>query len=276
MIHNKWQLEIIRNEIKRGSFKSALFDFDGTLSLIREGWVDVMVPYFIDVLKQTPEVEDEDTLTSLVKDFVDFHTGKQTIYQCICLNNEVIKRGGDHIDPLDYKKEYHRRLINKIEHRLIGLRKGIIEKNDMMVPGALDFLKILYDYGITLYLASGTDEHYVFEEAGLLGITKFFNGGIYGAIDDYKLFSKSMVIKGIIKSNKLEGHELVGFGDGYVEIKNVKEVEGFAVGLATNEKEREGIDKWKRERLIKAGADIVIPDFREAKLLKEYLFKKEI
>lgn len=274
--NNKWHLEIIRNETKRGSFKSALFDFDGTLSLIREGWRDVMVPYFVEILKQTPEAEDENTLTSLVKDFVDLHTGKQTIYQCICLNEEVVKRCGEFKDPLEYKKEYHRRLINKIEHRLSGLREGKIEKNDMMVPGSVDFLKILHESGIILYLASGTDEGYVLEEAELLGVTQFFNGGIYGAIDEYKLFSKSMIIKKIIETNRLDGHELIGFGDGYVEIKNVKEAEGFSVGLATNEKEREGIDKWKRERLIKAGADIIIADFREAESLNNYLFKKEV
>ena len=272
MTNDEWHLEIIRNDTKRGNFKSALFDFDGTLSLIREGWRDVMIPYFVDVLKQSPEAEDENTLISLVKNFVDFHTGKQTIYQCICLDEEVVKRNGEHKDPLEYKKEYHRRLINKIENRLTGLKEGTIDKNDMMVPGSLDFLKILKECDITLYLASGTDEYYVLKEAELLGLTEFFNGGIYGAIDEYKLFSKSMIIKRIIETNKLSGFELVGFGDGYVEIKDIKEVGGFAVGLATEEKEREGIDKWKRERLIRAGADIIIPDFREVKCIKDYLF----
>jgi len=90
----KWALEIINSETKRGGFKSALFDFDGTVSLIRQGWQDVMIPYFIEVLKKTPNHGDEISITSCVSDFVNFLTGKQTIYQCMRLDEEVQNRGG--------------------------------------------------------------------------------------------------------------------------------------------------------------------------------------
>lgn len=30
----------------------ALFDFDGTISLIRQGWQDIMIPYFTEVLRE--------------------------------------------------------------------------------------------------------------------------------------------------------------------------------------------------------------------------------
>jgi len=271
-----WKLEVIKCETRRGGFKSVLLDFDGTISLIRQGWQDVMIPYFIDVLKKTPKAEDERSITLCVRDFVDFLTGKQTIYQCICLNEEVQRRGGNHMDPLEYKREFHNRLMEKIQQRLSGLREGKIDPRDMLVPGSLEFLKIIRERGITLYLASGTDEDYVLDEAELLGITGFFNGGIYGAKDQYKLFSKSMVVRKIIETHGLKGHELVGFGDGYVEIENVKDVGGFAVGLATNEEKRTGIDEWKRDRLIKAGADIIIPDFREAMVVDHYLFNEGV
>jgi hypothetical protein len=49
-------------------------------------------------------------------------------------------------------------------------------------------------------------------------------------------------------------------------------VDGIAVGVASDEKNRCGIDEWKRNRLIAAGADMIIPDFREAGLLEAYLF----
>jgi len=273
---NNWQLEIINNQAKKERFKSALFDFDGTISLIREGWRDVMIPYFVEVLKNTPEAEDEESLKAHVGDFVDYLTGKQTIYQCIFLDEEVQHRGGKHVDPIEYKREYHKRLMSKIQHRINGLREGKIAPNVMLVPGSLEFLKLLNKHGIDLYLASGTDEDYVIDEAKLLGIDIYFNGGIYGARDKYKLFSKSMVIKKIIETHMLEGHEIVGFGDGYVEIENIKEVGGFAVGVATDEEKREGINKWKRKRLIKAGSDIIIPDFGEAKQIDNYLFKRGV
>jgi phosphoglycolate phosphatase len=272
----KWKIEIIKSQLKRGNFKSALFDFDGTISLIRQGWREVMVPYFVDKLLLAPGDEDEKSIRRLVENFVDFLTGKQTIYQCMRLDEEVQRRGGKHVDPLEYKKEYHKMLMDKIKHRLAGLDSGKIDPQDLLVPGSLEFIKSLSGLGLTLYLASGTDEDYVLREAELLGIVKFFDGGIYGAKDKYKLFSKSMVIRKILDTHGLNGHELLGFGDGYIEIENIKDVGGFAVGLATNEEERKGINEWKRGRLIKAGADIIIPDFREVKIIEDYLFNKRV
>ena len=40
-----FSIETIKEYSGRG-FKCALFDFDGTISLIREGWQKVMIPYF--------------------------------------------------------------------------------------------------------------------------------------------------------------------------------------------------------------------------------------
>ena len=198
----KWALEVINSETKRGGFKSALFDFDGTISLIRQGWQDVMVPYFIEVLKNTPVSGDEAIIASCVNDFVNFLTGRQTIYQCIRLDEEVQKRGGKHIDPVEYKNEYHRRLMAKIQYRLESLRSRKINPEDMIVPGFLEFINIIKKHELTIYLASGTDECYVLDEAELLGVSGFFNGGIYGARDQYKLFSKSMVVKKLLKHMK--------------------------------------------------------------------------
>jgi phosphoglycolate phosphatase len=65
---------------------------------------------------------------------------------------------------------------------------------------------------------------------------------------------------------------LVAFGDGFVEIEDAKSAGGIAVGVASNEATRQGIDTWKRERLIQAGADLIIPDFREQEALIAHLF----
>ena len=50
------------------------------------------------------------------------------------------------------------------------------------------------------------------------------------------------------------------------------QVGGCAVGVASNEAERRGIDEWKRERLIRAGANYIIPDYRDIKALERTLF----
>ncbi|MDO8685545.1 MAG: HAD hydrolase-like protein [Clostridiales bacterium] len=272
--YKDWQIEVLKDDIELGKFKAAVFDFDGTISLIREGWQQVMIPYFIEELQKTPKAEDEESISRCVRDFVDFHTGKQTIYQCIRLAEEIETRDGKPEDPLKYKKEYHRRLMDRIEHRIAGLREGLVKPEDAVVPGSMELLNMLRERGLVLYLASGTDENYVLEEAKLLKVTKYFNGGIYGARDEYKLFSKAMVIRNIIKSHELSGKELIGFGDGYVEIENIKSFGGFAVGVASDEVNKCGIDEWKRKRLTRAGADIILPDYRQLNKIEGYIFPR--
>ncbi len=82
------------------------------------------------------------------------------------------------------------------------------------------------------------------------------------------------MIERILRENRLDGASLLGFGDGYVEIQNIKTAGGTAVAVASDEAGRSGRpDPWKRDRLIGAGADIVIPDFRDYGPLLEYLWK---
>src|SRR5207253_85904 len=125
--------------------------------------------------------------------------------------------------------------------------------------------------GLALYLASGTDLEYVREEARLLGLDHYFGEHIYGALDDYHNFSKKMVIERILQQHGLCGEELLGFGDGFVEIEEVKRVGGVAVAVASDEVKRRGINAWKRRRLVQAGADVVIPEYRRRERLLRFL-----
>ena len=271
---HSFSIEVIRARSTKQRVRAALFDFDGTLSLIREGWQNVMVPYFCEVLTEVadPNNETHDDIERVTRDFVDLITGKQTIYQCIRLAEEVKARGGTPLEPLLYKKEYLRRLQERIQNRVDLLSHRKAKPDDFVVPGGRQFLQILRDAGIKLYLASGTDEFYVKQEVELLKLTEYFDGGVYGAQDDYKTFSKAMVIDRLIKTNDLAGAELVGFGDGYVEIENVCAVGGYAVGVATNEANPNGtIDDWKRRRLLDAGASAIVPDFSAPQKLFDFI-----
>ncbi len=59
-----------------------------------------------------------------------------------------------------------------------------------------------------------------------------------------------------------------------MEIQNVKAVGGVAVAVASDEAGRSGKpDLWKRDRLIGAGADLVIPDYRDWAALVDYLWQ---
>lgn len=256
------------------AFRYAVLDFDGTLSLIREGWQQIMIPYFAEELLNTPggKARGYDALEALAREFIFLHTGRQTIYQCIALAGEITRLGGTPLDPQAYKDEYHARLLRRIDGRLKGLEQGSIDPETLTVPGSRELLTALRAHGLELYLASGTDEAYVQREVRLLRLDGFFNGHIYGAQRDYQTFSKKMVIERILRENALSGKELLGFGDGYVEIENVREAGGYAVGVASNEAGRAGIDEWKRERLIRAGANVIIPDYRELCALESHLF----
>src|SRR3954469_17599822 len=97
------EIEIVNPALPRGRFRSALFDFDGTLSLIREGWPQVMIPMMVDVLKETATRETESEPSGKACDFVMRLNGKQTIYQMIQLADEVRARGGQPLEPLAYK-----------------------------------------------------------------------------------------------------------------------------------------------------------------------------
>ena len=253
-------LEILNPDFTRGRIRHALFDFDGTLSLIREGWQQVMIPMMVELLLATPGAEDAAQIESVVAEYVARLTGKQTIYQMIQLAEEIRKRGGAPRDPLDYKYMYLGRLTERIAGRIDGLKAGRIDPDALMVPGSRAVLESMAARGVRCYLASGTDEPFVLDEAAALGLTPYF-AGIYGAQDDYKTFSKRIVIDRIIAAHGLSGPQFVAFGDGYVEIEDTKRVGGIAVGVATDEARRAGIDAWKRTRLIEAGADIIVPDF---------------
>ena len=266
------QIEIVRDLPVRGHARFALFDFDGTISLLREGWQKVMIPMMVEILSSLQTGETESELTSAVTDYVDLLTGQQTIYQMIRLVEEVKKHGGTPLEPLAYKQIYHDRLLSHISGRLSALKDGSIPPSHFVVPGVFEFLENLRGKGVSLYLASGTDEAYVRDEVDALGVSNIFDGGIYGAHDDFEKFSKKMLIEEILRKHNMSGSGLVVFGDGYVEIHDAKEAGGIAVGVASDEVNREGIDAWKRKRLIDAGADIIVPDYREQDTLVAYLF----
>ena len=258
----------------RPQISHVLFDFDGTLSLIREGWPQVMVPMFVEMLPALAN-ESEAARRQLCFEDIMRLNGKQTIYQMIQLADRIKERGGTPQEPLWYKHEYLRRLDERIRHRTDGLGRGDFKPDDFLVFGARSLMESLQQRGLTLYLASGTDEQFVKAEAGLLDLTRYFGRHIYGALDDYKQFSKKMVIERILRENQIAGEQLLSFGDGYVEIQNTKEVGGLAVAVASDEANNGSgrFDEWKRQRLLGVGADVVVPDFRDAVPLLDRLLR---
>ena len=267
-------------ERRPGTTRYALLDFDGTISLLRAGWQQVMVDQFVEVLTSTTDTgESESKLTDACQLFITRLTGRQTIYQMLQLEEEVIKRGGQPLPAAVYKKDYLERLGRRIATRIESVRRMQVEQQqpgDHMGRGTLDLLAGLKGAGVNCYLASGTDLEFVLQEAELLGVSDYFRDAdgqlhIYGALDEYRNFSKKMIIERILSENGLAGEELVVIGDGYVELENARDVGALAVGVASLESGGEGWDQWKKERLREVGAHILVPDWQEFDLLFDCL-----
>jgi phosphoglycolate phosphatase len=256
----------------RPEISHVLFDFDGTVSLIRQGWPDVMVPMFVEALPRLPGETDEDIRRMVVDDIMRLN-GKQTIYQMIQLAERVRERGGQPDQPLAYKHEYLRRLEERIGGRTAALASRTVAPDTLLVHTVRPLLEHLLALGLPIYLASGTDLSAVKREAELLDVARYFGGHIYGALDDFKQFSKKIVIDRILREHAITGRHLLSFGDGYVEIENTKQAGGLAVAVASDEAHNGSgnVDQWKRNRLLGVGADAVIPDFRDAIPFVDYL-----
>lgn len=253
----------------------AVLDFDGTLSLVRSGWVEIMVDLMMQVLQPlagTSETAAE--LVASVTDAVLNLNGRPTIYQMDYLVTEARRRGGEPQSAAHYTQQFLDALHKKSERRLLALQGGELQADDLLVPGTRAMLNRLIARGVHLTLASGTAVVNVRHEATLLGIDHYFEGRIFGPGEDPRGFSKLAVMQQVLAETGFRGAQLLGFGDGFVEIENIKQLGGTAIGCATDEVHRSGnVETWKRTRLIDAGADVIVPDYQNWPALEKRLFE---
>ncbi|WP_010582443.1 HAD family hydrolase [Schlesneria paludicola] len=266
--------EIIRPLLSDRPPRLAVIDFDGTLSLIRSGWVEIMVGMMVDVLRPLPgSTESDEDLVEYVTNFVLDMNGGATVFQMEYFVARARERGGHPESADHYTLQFLKLLGAKADHRIEQLKSGELKADDLLVPGAIELLSDLQARGVQLTMASGTPKKIIQRESELLGIAHFFEGRIFGPEEDWRAFSKLAVMRRTLVEANAEGVELLGVGDGFVEIENVKEVGGIAIGCATDETHRSGqVEDWKRARLIRAGADLIIPDYRNWHKVAEILF----
>jgi phosphoglycolate phosphatase-like HAD superfamily hydrolase len=265
------ECELLRFDLPRGRFRAVLFDFDGTLSLFREGWPRVMAGLGVEALRAAGAREPADELHALVEEGVMRLNGKPTLVQMEWLAAEVARRGGTPADPAEYKAEYTARLLRLVDGRTGAVESGRARPQEWAVPGAHALLAGLQHRGVPVYLASGTDAAFVLREVGLLGLADHFGPHVHAPVGDGDGFSKRAVIERVLTSG-VRGEELLGFGDGWVETEEVRRVGGVAVGVASDEEGRGVVNAAKRERLLAAGADVIVPDYRHADALLAWLF----
>jgi len=257
-------IEIINSDRVRGPFRCAVFDFDGTLSLLRGDWQGLMVPMMVDALAATGTGESDAELTANVEEFVTRLTGQPTMQQMLAMCDEMEKRGQPRPDPQAYLDRYLEMLISRTEARIGEIRSGRMVVGDLLVPGSLPLLEKLHESGLALVMASGTELSDVRREANVLQIDHFFGSHIHGPVNNDAGFSKERVLRSLMAERGLRAEEIVAFGDGPAEILAIKAVGGLAIGVASDEIHQDGrINRLKREHLLRSGADIIIPDYRD-------------
>src|SRR4051812_41328265 len=111
----------------------AIFDFDGTLSLIRSGWMPMMVSQFMEELMPLSKNETEKTLRTEVEDVIFDLTGKETIYQMKALCEAIHRRGGKPASADEYKQTFLDNLLRLVQARLSELRNGLASAEQYLV-----------------------------------------------------------------------------------------------------------------------------------------------
>jgi phosphoglycolate phosphatase-like HAD superfamily hydrolase len=254
-----------------GSVRHVLFDFDGTLSVLRQGWEPVMERVMLEAIcaGRTPS----QAIITEVQEYIDRSTGKLTILQMQWLADKV-RSSGMEKNPLSaaaYKTIYLNALMVSVSVRLEALENSSASPEEYLMRGAQEFIRGLAQKNVELYVASGSDHADVLQEAQALGIAKYFQGGIYGALDASEANGKERVIQRILDDHHLAGNELLVVGDGPVEIIEGRQRGAISLGVASDEVARCGWNEHKIDRLVRAGADLLVPDFAHSSKLIQLL-----
>lgn len=248
-----------------------IFDFDGTLSWLRSGWPDVMARLFAEFIPGA-EANSSLVLQRLRREILALN-GKPSIYQMRRFTELSPQFRAATPAPELLLQLYLARLDVVLRDRVGGVASGRVSPDTFVIAGARPLLEELYRRGVKLYILSGTAEPDVRREAELLQLKPFFGEGIHGSTPGQE-FSKKEVIDRILREEGILGSQLLSFGDGPVEIEFTKAVGGRAVGVASDEENNGSgvIDSDKREHLMRAGADAIIPDYRNLTWILDNFF----
>ncbi|MDR1010222.1 MAG: PfkB family carbohydrate kinase [Opitutaceae bacterium] len=256
--------------------RHAIFDHDGTLSTLRQGWEHVMEPMMVRAILG-PEFDSAgkaayERVVRQAREFINKTTGIQTLRQMHGLAQMVREAGfvpeSEISDAAGYKRIYNDALMKLVETRKQQLARGELDTGDFTLKNAVPLLRRLHAAGVKLFLASGTDGQDVVLEARALGYAELFEGRIYGASQDMAHDAKRMVLERILgEIGPANAAHIVTFGDGPVEIRETRKRGGLTVGVASNEVRRFGLQPEKRTRVIRAGAHLVVPDYSQLNAL---------
>jgi rfaE bifunctional protein kinase chain/domain len=265
------EIEVVLDVPRQARPAHVVFDFDGTLSTLRQGWEAIMEPVMVGAILGDAAIsvsaEAFATVTAAARELIDRTTGIQTLVQMLGLVRLVRQFGyvaeNDILDERGYKEIYNAELLEMVGARLAKIHAGRLERSDFHMKNAIPLVEALRSRGMKLYLASGTDVEDVRAEAEALGFAGFFEGRIYGSVGDVNVEAKRVVLDRIFRDNAIAPEALVTIGDGPVEMRETRKRGGTAVGVCSDERRGFGVNLAKRRRLVRGGATLLLPDFTD-------------
>ncbi len=249
----------------------AAIDFDGTMSLIRIGWQQVMHGVMQAAL--LPHYPDSARLDSEIYTYIAHSTGQPSIIQMAWVDEQVILYGGPTRGAQAYLDLFSHAMRDRIDQKIASIHDDA-SADALMVPGAREFLQLLAYNNVRIALVSGTEHIHLLRESAALRIDHFFDAGIHGPGPHNPGFTKGDAMAALIDTYQVAPARFLSVGDGPVEIMAGKSLAGYSLAVASHEASG-GLDDDKRRHLIAAGADAVVANLRDIHAFNTLLFSEE-
>lgn len=248
-------IELLRAPERK--FTLAAVDFDGTMSLIRIGWQQVMHGVMKAAL-----YDYHPNLTHIdadIRTYIAHSTGQPSIIQMAWVDEQVLLYGGPHRGAQHYLDQFSNAMKSQIDARVASITDETTA-DAFMIAGARQFLQALAQRDIRIALVSGTEYHHLVRESAALKIDSYFDAGIFGPGAHAPGFTKHDAIAQLVARYNVAPGALLSVGDGPVEIKAGKALGGYSLAVASDE-QGGGLDEDKRQHLLDADADAVVANF---------------
>lgn len=262
------KVEILRPMPANMRITFCMTDWDGTLSLLRSGWPELMLQTAREALTEAGARGER--LEGLISQYgrkVSERTGQPTIRQMMALEELIENETKVRMDRWKLKEAYNARLDALRRERIRILADDPDRRKEFLVAGAVEFFEALKERGVQIAAVSGSDHETVLADVKALGLGHLFGKSVFGY--DRKRHgemgdAKESVIRAMIQKEGLAGNNLLVVGDGPIELEVGERAGGCALALVSNEgNDPTGIntEAEKRRRLMAANPHLLIYDF---------------